>query len=259
VDWILAQISELEEPRKGLVLGSGLGKLVAGVTPAVVIPYTEIPCFPRPTVEGHAGRLIIGRLAGVSIVAMQGRVHFYEGYDIEEVVFPVQVLEALGVNALVLTNAAGGINTSFAPGDLMALTSHINLMNVDPLRSLPVAPRKVSNPYCPELRRIAVQVSIELGLPLKEGVYVALTGPNFETPAEIRFLRSIGADAVGMSTVPEALVAAALGIPVLGISCITNMAAGISNTKLSHSEVMEVTERVAERFSKILCAVLERI
>jgi purine-nucleoside phosphorylase len=259
VDWIRAQASDTELPRIGVVLGSGLGELVAEATPTVAIPYTEIPYFPRPTVAGHAGRLIIGRLAGVSIVAMQGRIHFYEGYDIDEVVFPIRVMGALGVSHLIITNAAGGINTSFAPGDLMVLTSHINLMNVDPLSGSPGVPRRLSNPYCPELRQIAFQASVGLGLPLREGIYAAVTGPSYETPAEIRFLRRLGADAVGMSTVPEALVAAALGIPVLGISCITNMAAGISNTRLCHSEVMEVTERVGERFSKILCAVLERI
>lgn len=264
VDWIWSRATGAglkEKPRVGLILGSGLGGLVAGATPAVVIPYTEIPRFPRSTVAGHTGRLIIGRIAGTSIVAMQGRVHFYEGYDIDQVVFPIRVMGALGVSQLIITNAAGGINTSFAPGDLMAITGHINLMSVDPLRGSSVAPgeKYVSNPYCPELLRITTQASVGLGLSLREGVYAAYMGPSYETPAEIRFLRNMGADAVGMSTAPEALVAAALGIPVLGISCITNMAAGVLEKRLCHSEVMEVADRVAEGFSKLLCAVLARM
>lgn len=241
------------QPKIGLILGSGLGILADEIQKAVKIPYHEIPGFPVSTVEGHKGQLVIGDLQGVQVVAMQGRFHFYEGYSLDKVTFPVRVMKLLGIEKLIVTNAAGGVNTSFKPGDLMLISDHINNMGQNPL----IGPNNpefgvrfpdMSSAYCRELRDKAKEVASGMGLPLKEGVYVANTGPSYETPAEVRMIRNLGGDAVGMSTVPEVIVARHSGIKVLGISCISNMAAGILDQPLTHDEVIETTEKVKESF-----------
>ena len=218
-------------PRIGLILGSGLGVLADEIEEAVVIPYAKIPHFPVSTVEGHAGRLVLGRLEGQAVVAMQGRFHLYEGYSLEEVTFPIRVMKRLGVETVLITNAAGGINESFQAGDLMLIRDHINFMFRNPL----VGPNDpelgdrfpdMTEAYDADLRRLAKKVAEKLGIDLKEGVYAAMLGPSYETPAEIRMLRTVGGDAVGMSTVPEVIVARHAGIRVLGLSCIANMARG---------------------------------
>lgn len=240
-------------PKIGLILGSGLGVLADEINNSVKIPYNEIPDFPVSTVEGHKGQLVIGELQGVEVIAMQGRFHFYEGYSLDKVTFPIRVMKLLGVEKLIVTNAAGGINTSFSPGDLMIITDHINNMGQNPLigpNNPEFGPRfpDMSNAYCKELQSKAKDVAKKMGLQIKEGVYVANTGPSYETPAEIRMIRKLGGDAVGMSTVPEVIVARHAGLTVLGISCISNMAAGILDQPLTHDEVIETTEKVKERF-----------
>lgn len=242
-----------QRPEVGLILGSGLGVLGDHVTDAVVIPYEDIPHFPLSTVEGHAGELLIGKLADRTVVLMRGRFHMYEGYGPELTAFPVRVMKALGVHSLVVTNAAGGINTSFEPGDLMLISDHINLTGRNPLigpneDSLGVRFPDMSEGYSREYRALAKKVAEQQGFSLREGVYVGVLGPSYETPAEIRMMRTMGADAVGMSTVAEVIAARHSGIKVLGISCISNMAAGILDQPLSHEEVMETTERVKSRF-----------
>lgn len=240
-------------PKIGLILGSGLGVLADEISNPVKIPYQEIPDFPVSTVEGHAGQLVFGRLSGVEVVAMQGRFHFYEGYSFDKVTFPVRVMKALGVEMLIVTNAAGGVNESFSPGDLMLISDHINNMGSNPLigqndSRLGVRFPDLSEAYSKTLRQTAKEIAASLNLEVKEGVYVGNTGPVYETPAEIRMLRSWGGDAVGMSTVPEVIVARHSGMEVLGISCISNMAAGILDQPLTHDEVIETTERVRENF-----------
>ncbi|NSL50446.1 purine-nucleoside phosphorylase [Calidifontibacillus erzurumensis] len=240
-------------PKIGFILGSGLGVFADEIVNPVKISYDEIPGFPVSTVEGHKGQLVIGALEGVPVVAMQGRFHFYEGYSLDKVTFPVRVMKLIGVEKLVVTNAAGGINTSFEPGDLMLITDHINNMGKNPLigpndDAFGVRFPDMSISYCKQMRDKARQVAHNMGLALKEGIYVANTGPSYETPAEIRMLRKIGGDAVGMSTVPEVIVARHAGMNVLGISCISNMAAGILDQPLSHDEVIETTEKAKERF-----------
>ena len=231
---------------------------------AVAIPYEEIPHFPVSTVEGHVGRLVLGELEGQRVVAMQGRFHLYEGYPLESVTFPIRVMKRLGVETALITNAAGGINESFQPGDLMLIRDHINFMFRNPL----VGPNDpelgerfpdMSEAYDAELRRLARRVAGELGIDLKEGVYAAMLGPSYETPAEIRMLRAVGGDAVGMSTVPEVIVARHAGIRVLGLSCISNMAAGILPQPLSHEEVMETAERVKETFLRLVKGILHSL
>jgi purine-nucleoside phosphorylase len=242
-----------QKPKIGLILGSGLGVLADEIKNPVKIPYREIPDFPISTVEGHAGQLVFGLLEGVEVVAMQGRFHYYEGYSFDKVTFPVRVMKGLGVETLFVTNAAGGINENFVPGDLMLISDHINNMGSNPL----IGPNDdrlgarfpdMSEAYSKELRGLAKEKAVQLNLNVKEGVYVAFTGPTYETPAEIRAFRILGADAVGMSTVPEVIVARHSGLKVLGISCITNMAAGILDQPLSHEEVIETTERVKANF-----------
>ncbi|MGI6127827.1 MAG: purine-nucleoside phosphorylase [Planifilum sp.] len=251
-------------PRVGLILGSGLGILAEEIEGAVAIPYEEIPHFPVSTVEGHVGRLVLGELEGQRVVAMQGRFHLYEGYPLESVTFPIRVMKRLGVETALITNAAGGINESFQPGDLMLIRDHINFMFRNPL----VGPNDpelgerfpdMSEAYDAELRRLARRVAGELGIDLKEGVYAAMLGPSYETPAEIRMLRAVGGDAVGMSTVPEVIVARHAGIRVLGLSCISNMAAGILPQPLSHEEVMETAERVKETFLRLVKGILHSL
>ena len=250
-------------PRAVLVLGSGLGELANQVQGAVRIPYAEIPDFPRSTVSGHAGALVVGRWEGVEVAVFQGRFHLYEGLEPQQLAFPIRVLAALGAELLLLTNAAGGVREGMRPGDLMLIADHINLMWRNPLIG-PIAPGEVrfpdmSEPYDAEFRRVASEIARELALPLTEGVYAAVLGPSYETPAEIRMLARLGADAVGMSTVPEVLVARALGIRVLGISCITNLAAGLGEGPLSHGEVLEVGAQVKGRLSELIRHLLPRL
>jgi purine-nucleoside phosphorylase len=252
-------------PAAVLVLGSGLGGLADEIEDAVRIPFAEIPGFPRREQElaGHAGRLVAGRLASVEVVAMQGRFHLYEGWSPEQVALPLRALKALGAGVLLATNAAGGIRPGFRPGDLMLIADHINLMGANPLigRTVPGEARfpDMSDPYDAEFRRRAEEVARELRVPLVQGVYAGLLGPSYETPAEIRMLARLGADAVGMSTVPEVIVARALGVRCLGLSCITNLAAGLGHAKLSHDEVMEEGARVRDRLAALVRALLPRI
>jgi purine-nucleoside phosphorylase len=244
-------------PEIGLILGSGLGVLADEIENPVKIPYEEIPNFPVSTVEGHAGQLVFGTLKGANVVAMQGRFHFYEGYDMKKVTFPVRVLKEMGVKTMIVTNAAGGVNESFEPGDLMIISDHINNMGTSPLigpndSDLGVRFPDMSQAYSRELRTLAKNAASELGIKVQEGVYVGNTGPAYETPAEVRLARVLGGDAVGMSTVPEVIVANHAGMKVLGISCISNMAAGILDQPLSHDEVMETTEKVKANFLNLV-------
>jgi len=251
------------QPEVGVILGSGLGNVVDAIDVETSIPYGEIPGAKASTVVGHQGRLILGRAGQLPVAVMQGRVHFYEGYEMSEVMFLARMLGRLGIRKLIVTNAAGGINTSFSAGDLMLISDHINFMGVNPLRGpnvedLGVRFPDMSDAYPESLRNIAREVANEQGLKLQEGVYLALSGPTYETPAEIRAFRVLGADAVGMSTAPEVVAASHMGIPVLGISCITNMAAGILKQKLSHQEVMDTTARVQKEFTNLVLGVLDR-
>jgi purine-nucleoside phosphorylase len=251
-------------PQIALVLGSGLGAFADDLTDAVRIPYEKIPGFPRSTAIGHAGRLVLGKSGNIVVAAMQGRVHFYEGYSAKEVAFPMRVLGRLGMRAAILTNAAGGINLEFKQGALVVIRDHINLQGANPLigpndeRFGPRFP-DMTQAYWHSYRKIALLEAKKLGIDAHEGVYAALSGPSYETPAEIRYLRTIGADLVGMSTVPEVIVARHMGMRVLGISCVTNMAAGILDRPLDHAEVIETGERVKGQFIALLRAVLPRM
>jgi purine-nucleoside phosphorylase len=253
-----------EVPRIGLVLGSGLGDFAGTLGEAVSMPYAGLPHWPSSNVIGHEGRLVVGTSRGKTVAALSGRSHVYEGHDLRTVTFAVRVLGLLGVKTLILTNAAGGINTSFSEGALMVIDDHINLIGNNPLagpnddRFGPRFP-DMTEVYSKRLRRMADEAARAMGMTLPHGVYVALLGPSYETPAEIRFLRTIGADAVGMSTVPEAIAARHMGIEVLGISCITNMAAGVLPRPLDHHEVLETTRRVRGQFMTLLEGILERI
>jgi purine-nucleoside phosphorylase len=252
-------------PHAILVLGSGLGGLADEIEDPVAIPFDTIPGFPRRTqaLAGHAGRLVVGRLEGVEVAAMQGRFHLYEGWTPAEVALPIRALAALGPQAMLLTNAAGGLRPGMEPGDLMLIADHINLMWQNPLAGEVVPGEQrfpdMSDPYDRAYRAVAEAVALELGIPLAQGVYAALLGPSYETPAEIRMLGRLGADAVGMSTVPEVLVARAVGIRCMGISCITNLAAGLGGAVLSHDEVMEVGARVRDRLAALVRGILPRI
>jgi purine-nucleoside phosphorylase len=251
-------------PRIALVLGSGLGGFADSLTDAVRIPYAEIPSFPRSTAIGHAGRLVIGNAGGVAVAAMQGRVHLYEGYSAEEVTLPIRVFRRMGIAAVILTNAAGGINLSYSQGALVLIRDHINLQGANPLLGpnddrFGVRFPDMTHAYARLYREIAREEARKLGMTLHEGVYVGLLGPSYETPAEIEYLRRIGADLVGMSTVAEVIAARHMGIKVLAISCVTNMAAGILDQPLSHAEVMETGERVKTTFESLLGAVLPRV
>jgi len=257
-------------PRVGIVLGSGLGAAAEAVADAVRVPYGEIPHFPQSTVEGHSGRIAAGTLGGAHVVIMQGRVHFYEGYSPLEVTFPLRVLGALGVRAVVLTNAAGGIAEGLSLGQLVALSDHINMMGWNPLTG-PNEPRfgfapgaglrffDMTEAYSKRLRALAKEAARQEGFALSEGVYLATPGPSFETPAEIRAFRALGATLVGMSTVPETIVARHMGIEVLGLSCVTNLAAGLSATPLSHEEVFETGRKVEARLAGLLARLAPRI
>jgi len=251
-------------PRIALVLGSGLGGFADSLTDATRIPYAEIPAFPRSTAIGHAGQMVIGKAGGVPVAAMQGRVHLYEGYSAQQVTFPIRVFGRMGIRAVILTNAAGGINLSYSQGALVLIRDHINLQGTNPL----VGPNDdrfgvrfpdMTEAYAKSYREFARTAFAKHGLTLHEGVYAGLLGPSYETPAEIEYLRRIGADLVGMSTVAEVIAARHLGIKVLAISCVTNMAAGILDQPLSHAEVMETGERVKTTFEGLLRAVLPGI
>ncbi len=265
-----------------LVLGSGLGAFADDVENKVVIPYAEIPHFQRSTVEGHAGQLILGEIAGVSVAVQQGRFHFYEGYEMAQVIFPVRVFGVLGVKSLILTNAAGSVDTDFKQGTLMLIRDHINLMGVNPLRGanderFGVRFPDMTEVYSLRYQDVAISVAKEMAIEkaeadelrtgkkqethriLRRGVYCGLSGPTYETPSEIRMLRLLGADAVGMSTVPEALAARHLGIKVLGISCITNLAAGISDETINHEEVMETGAKVAAVLKELLKRIIPKL
>ncbi|APH04531.1 purine-nucleoside phosphorylase [Bacillus weihaiensis] len=251
-------------PTIGLILGSGLGVLAEEIQNPVKIPYGDIPHFPVSTVEGHAGQLVFGTLNGANVVAMQGRFHFYEGYSLEKVTSPVRVMKELGVETLLVTNAAGGINEAFEAGDLMLISDHINNMGTNPLigpndSNLGVRFPDMSEAYDKKYRELAKQVAKELDIQIKEGVYVGNTGPTYETPAEVRALSTMGGDAVGMSTVPEVIVAKHAGLKVLGISCISNMAAGILDQPLSHDEVIETTEKVRANFLSFVKNIVGKI
>jgi len=251
-------------PSIAVVLGSGLGAFAAELSQSITIPYYEIPGWPCSTATGHPGKLVVGNLGGRCVAVMAGRAHLYEGYSTAQVTFGVRVLGALGVRSMVFTNAAGGINVSFQRGGLVLISDHINLQGVNPLvgpNDDGIGPRfpDMSDAYCGDYRVIAVQVAAELGIPIREGVYAGLLGPSYETPAEIRFLRAIGADVVGMSTVPEVIVANHMGIKVLGISCVTNMAAGILPHKIEHEEVLETGSMVRDTLVRYLKALVPRL
>jgi len=251
-------------PQIGVVLGSGLGGFADELSDRVETPYSEIPGWPGSTAVGHAGKLVVGKLGGIAIAVMAGRAHLYEGYTAAQVVFGVRVLRLLGVRSMVFTNAAGGINTQFEPGGLVLITDHINLQGTNPLvgpNDDRLGPRfpDMSEAYSHSCRNIARAVAEELCIHLAEGVYAAMLGPGYETPAEIRFLRAIGADLVGMSTVPEVIAANHMGMKVLGISCVTNMAAGILPRKIQHEEVLETGLMVRGTLVKYLQALLPRL
>jgi len=252
------------KPEIGLILGSGLGVLGDYMEDAVIVSYSDIPHFPTSTVEGHAGELMIGTLSGKTVLLMRGRFHMYEGYGAEVTAFPVRVMKALGVKSLVVTNAAGGINTEFAAGNLMLISDHLNLTGKNPLigpndETLGARFPDMSEAYSKRLRGIAKEVASEHDIDLVEGVYAGLLGPSYETPAEIRMLRTLGADAVGMSTVAEVIAARHSGIEVVGISCISNMASGILDQPLSHDEVMETTNRVKSQFLNLVTSLIANI
>ncbi|MWV44996.1 purine-nucleoside phosphorylase [Paenibacillus sp. HJL G12] len=249
------------KPEVGLILGSGLGILADLIQDGISIPYQDIPHFPVSTVEGHDGELLLGTIEGRAVVMMKGRFHMYEGYGPEVTAFPVRVMKELGVTSLLVTNAAGGVNTSYEPGDLMVISDHLNLTGKNPLigpndAALGVRFPDMSEGYSRRLRSLLKDTAESKGIHVQEGVYAGLLGPTYETPAEIRMLRTLGADAVGMSTVSETIVARHAGLEVLGISCISNMAAGILDQPLSHDEVMETTERVREKFLSLVLAVI---
>ncbi len=251
------------QPDVAIVLGSGLGGLADEIERVAAVPFAEVPGFPAATVSGHAGMLIAGRLAGRFVLALSGRFHLYEGHDVRLTAFPVRVVHALGAQTLIVSNAAGGVNRLWHPGDLMLIRDHINLMFRNPLMGV-VEPGDarfpdMSSPYDAELAELARRVAHEQGLSLREGVYAALLGPAYETPAEVRMLATFGADAVGMSTVPEVIVARALGMRVLGVSCITNLACGLSHTPITHAEVLDTTARVAGRFQRLVTGIVARL
>jgi len=258
-EYILSKITE--KPTIGLVLGSGLGDFADSLEDAVRIPYGDIPHFPVSTAPGHAGALVIGKKCGQTVAAMQGRIHYYEGHSMQTITMPIRVLAAIGVRNLVLTNAAGGANPSYEPGTLMLMKDHINYSGANPLIGPNLdafGPRfpDVTYLYTPELRTAVKAKAKDAGIHLEEGVYMMFTGPNYETPAEVRMAQILGADAVGMSTVPEALVAGHCGMRIVGISCITNHAAGVTDAKLDHSEVVEIANRVHDTFQQLLELVL---
>lgn len=260
--WLEARLTR--RPRVALILGSGLGKLADDFEDAQIFAYKDIPEFPVSTVEGHAGQLVVGRIEGVDVIAMQGRFHYYEGWSLEDVTLPVRVFKRLGCDTVFVTNSSGGINPDYRAGDLMLIADHINLTGVNPLRGhndprLGLRFPDMTEAYDRELRRIAIETARDLKQQLHIGVYAGVQGPSYETPAEISMLRRLGGDAVGMSTVPEVIVASHANLRVLGISCITNAAAGISDTKLTHDEVQDNARHAYAQFSSLLRAILARL
>ena len=258
--YLRAQVETM--PQIAMVLGSGLGDYADTLEGAVRVPYSQIPDFPQPTVEGHSGAFVFGRKLGKDVVVLQGRLHYYEGFSQQELTLPIRVLAALGVKTLVLTNAAGGVNLGFKPGTLMLISDHINYSGSNPLIGPNLdsfGPRfpDMSDLYTGDLRAAIKQAAAEKQIDLAEGVYAMYSGPNYETPAEIRMFRTMGADAVGMSTVPEALVAGHSGMQVVGVSCITNMAAGVLPVKLSHAEVMETAAKVHDLFHRLVDTIVQ--
>jgi purine-nucleoside phosphorylase len=252
------------KPEIGLILGSGLGALADEIEDAEFYPYSEIPHFPISTVQGHAGRLVIGKLKGKTVIAMQGRFHYYEGYTMQEVTFPIRVMKLLGIKTLIVTNAAGAVNENYKPGDLMLIKDHINLSGNNPLigknlENFGTRFPDMSDPYNKILGEKVKGIAKKLNVPLQEGVYACMSGPTYETPAEIKMIRILGSDAVGMSTVPEVIVANHSGVKVVGVSCITNMAAGILEQPLNHKEVMETSEIAREKFVKLMKGIIETI
>ncbi len=258
-----------QQPTIGLILGSGLSGLADAVTDADIIPSSDIPNWPQSTVQGHTGRLIIGKLEGKTVLVLQGRVHFYEGYSVQEITFPMRVMHALGIETLIVTNAAGGMNPSFTPGDLMLIRDHLNMVGMagnNPLRGPnddTAGPRfpDMTEPYDAELRQMAHAVAADNDFSLQEGVYTYVAGPSYETPAELRFLQMVGGDAVGMSTVPSVVVARHAGVRVLGISTITNMALPdpAPGTVLSHDEVLETGRLVIPKLTALIHGVIARL
>ena len=251
------------KPKVGIVLGSGLGEFVEQIENKIIISYNDIPHFKKTTVEGHEGKLIFGKIKGVDIAVMQGRLHSYEGLPMEEVVFPVRLLALLGISSLILTNAAGGVNLNYRPGDLVLILDHLNLMGKNPLigpNDNLMGPRfpDMSHAYNPELNNILRTVSKNLGYKLQEGVYAGVLGPTYETPAEIKMFRILGADMVGMSTVPETIAANHMGLKVCGISCITNMGAGITNQTLKHEDIKDEALKAMKHFTALLNHSIEK-
>lgn len=264
IDYINSKLSaNIEQPEIGIILGSGLGEIADEIN-GIQIPYSEIPGFKSSGVQGHAGKLVIGKLGSKTVIAMQGRLHYYEGNTLQEVVYPIRVMKLLGIEKLIVTNAAGGVNTSFLPGDLMIIADHINLMGSSPLigknnDELGARFVDMSYAYDKTLMNLAENTAKELNIKIQKGVYAAVTGPAYETPAEVRMIRTLGADAVGMSTVPEVIAANHAGVKVLGISCITNMAAGILDQPLNHAEVIETANKVKKDFKNLIKTVVEKI
>jgi purine-nucleoside phosphorylase len=251
-------------PQVGLVLGSGLGAFARSLDKATIIPYGQIPHFPVSTAIGHTGELVVGSSSGVPVAVMSGRAHLYEGYTPDQVVFPVRVLARMGVKILIVTNAAGSVNVNYHPGELMVISDHINFMGVNPLmgpNEETLGPRffDMTEPYDPILGAMAERACSKVGMTVRKGVYIAFTGPSYETPAEIRMARALGADAVGMSTVPEVIAARHMGVRVLGISCITNMAAGVLKKKLDHREVLDTAEKVRDGLIDVLNRLIQDV
>ena len=262
VDYIEKKIKDFK-PEIGIILGSGLGEL-ADEFCKIAIPYSEIPGFETSKVSGHKSRLVFATINGRNVVMMQGRFHFYEGHPIQKVVFPVKVMKKLGVKTLIVTNAAGGVNEKFKPADLMIITDHINMMGHNPLigpndDSMGVRFPDMSEVYTKEYVKLAEDIGKKLGIELQKGVYIALTGPSYETPAEVRMARILGADAIGMSTVPEAMTASWAGLKVIGISCICNSAAGVSEVGLSHSEVIKAADTAKDKFKKLVKEIIREL
>ncbi len=264
IDFIKSKLPDSSfTPEIGLILGSGLGDIAKNIN-GISIPYLEIPNFKKSKVDGHAGNLVIGELCNKKVAAMQGRFHFYEGYTLQENTYPVRVMKLLGINKLIVTNAAGAVNMDFNPGDLMFINDHLNLMGTNPLIGANIdelGPRFVdmTYAYCPELLNKAQKIANILNIKTRQGVYAGLSGPTYETKAEVRMLRTLGADAVGMSTVPEVIIANHMKLKVLGISCLTNMAAGILDQPLSHDEVIETSNRVKANFIKLVKEIIRAI
>lgn len=251
-------------PEVGLILGSGLGDYADRIENKIIIPYSELPEFPVSTVAGHAGQFVLGEINGRKVIAMQGRVHYYEGYTQRQITMPVRIMKNLGVDKMIITNAAGGVNTEFKPGTLMMINDHINLSGRNPL--IGPSPEEfgarfpdMTTVYAKKYRENLRKLALEEGITLEEGVYMMMSGPSYETPAEVRMVRALGGDAVGMSTVPEAIVCSQMGISVLGISCITNCAAGILDQPLNHAEVVETADRVKTEFVKVVDIALRKV